>query len=94
MSKTTKDKVRQQRIPGTIDVANGPVRKKAEQYVELLYGRMEQQEQENVARAELIELMQQHDVQEFELDGYEIKLKHTEKDKLTVKKTEATEEDQ
>lgn len=76
----------QQRIPGTIDVATEPVRKKAEEYVGLLYGRMKTQEQENVARDELIELMQAHDLHEFIADGYEVKLKHVENDKVSVKK--------
>ena len=93
MSKATKDKPRQQRIPGTIDVATEPVRKKGEEYVQLLYGRMKQQENENVAKGKLIELMQQHDIEEFVLDGYDIKRKPGE-DKLSVKKTKDAEESQ
>lgn len=81
------DKARQQRLPGTIDEPTQAVLAKAEAYVELLYGRMRQQEAENTARDELIELMRADDIREFALDGYEIKLKHTEKDKIAVKKT-------
>ncbi len=92
MTEATQEKPMQQRLEGTIDIATEPVRQKAQVYVDLLYSRMKTQEGENVAREELIELMQEHDIVEFELDGYEVKLKHTEKDKVTVKKTESAEE--
>lgn len=39
----------------------------------------------------LIELMRKHDVVDFELDGYEVKLTHTETDNVKVKKTAADE---
>lgn len=77
---------KQQRIPGTIDVAREPVVRKAQEYVEALTLRMSTQESENVLRAELIDLMIAEDLREFTLDGHEVKLEHTEKDKITIKK--------
>ena len=82
----TKREPKQQRIPGTVDKATLAIEAKGEDYCSLLYARMKQQEAENVARAELIKLMTEADVREFSAGGYKIKLTHSEKEKLTVKK--------
>ena len=79
----------QQRIPGTIDKATQAIEAKAEDYCSLLYERMRQQQAENVARGELIELMTEAKIRYFISGGYKISLVHSEKEKLIVKKEEA-----
>lgn len=85
MAKRKEQAPKQQRIPGTIDVAREAVCHKAQAYVETLQLRMSTQEAENVLRAEVIDLMIAEDLKEFTLDGHEVKLTHTETDKLTIK---------
>ncbi len=84
--KKSENEPRQQRIPGTVDKATLAIEGKAEEYCAILYSRMFAQEQENVARAELIKLMTNADIREFVAGGYKIKLTLSEKEKLTVKK--------
>ena len=91
--KKKREPLRQQRIPGTIDVPTEEVLKKGEHYVEMLRTRMSTQEVENVLRSELIELMRGHKIEQFQLDGYEVKLTHSETDKITIKKLEEEEEE-
>jgi len=81
-----KRRARQQRIPGTFDQVTEALNRKAEQYAETLYARMAQQKRENTLKADLIEMMRDADVLEFEHEGYKVKLEHKETDKLTVKK--------
>lgn len=85
-TKSREPKPRQQRIPGTIDVPTEAVLKKAEEYVEMLHGRMAAQQDENAFRAELIDLMLEANLTEFALDGHTVTLTHSECDKLSVKK--------
>ena len=81
--------VRQQRIPGTIDVPTEAVLRKAEEYVEMLQRRMAAQQDENAFRSELIELMKEGKIETFALDGHTVTLSQTETDKITVKKDKA-----
>ncbi len=78
--------IRQQRIPGSIDVPTDKVIRKGEEYVEMLQSRMAAQQDENAFRAELIEMMNEADLTEFTLDGHTVTLTHSECDKITVKK--------
>ncbi|MEE9185235.1 MAG: hypothetical protein V3U39_12290 [Acidimicrobiia bacterium] len=87
MGKTKKKaNIRQQRIPGSIDVPTDKVLRKAEQYVEILHQRMGAQVDENALRTELIEVMKAATIDVFELDGHTVSLTHSESDKITVKK--------
>jgi len=85
--KTSREpKVRQQRIPGSIDVPTENVIRKGEEYVEMLQSRMGAQLDENAFRSELIDLMNDAGLTEFSLDGHTVTLTHSETDKITVKK--------
>lgn len=85
------ERLTQTRIEGTYDPPVPEVQEAAEEYVDLLYGRMRTQEMENAARDRLVELMKEYDVKEVELDGYEIKRQHIEQDKVKVKKVKVEE---
>jgi len=87
----SQEKLVQQRIPGTFDPPDPAVQEAAQEYVELLTSRMAIEQKERVARATLLERMHEHDVQECELDGYIVKIISTNKEKITVKKTESAE---
>lgn len=88
MAKKKKKKmepIRQQRIPGSIDVPTENVLRKGEEYVEILQSRMALQQDENALRSELIDLMNDAGLKEFALDGHTVALTHSETDKITVK---------
>ena len=86
--------VKQTRIEGTYDPPVPEVQEAAEEYVDLLYGRMKTQELENQAKEKLIEVMKEYDVEEIELDGYEVRRKHIEQDKVHVKKVKVEQEEE
>jgi len=76
----------QQRIAGTYDPPVPAVQEKAEEYAGLLRNRMETQRAEDISRLELIDVMKKHNVEACEIDGYDVKLVHTEGDKIKVAK--------
>ncbi len=86
--------IRQQRIPGSIDLPTEKVVRKGEEYILMLESRMAAQQDENAFRAELIELMNEADLKEFALEGHRVTLTHSENDKITVKKiSDGTDDD-
>jgi hypothetical protein len=72
MAKKARDK--QQGLPGIVNKPTKAIEKKAQEYADALYERMTLQEQENVLRDELAEMMGAREVDLVELDGYEVKL--------------------
>ncbi len=76
----------QQRIEGTFDEPVKAVTKKAEEYAACLRERMALQVTESSLKAELVEVMQKHDVMTVELDGDIVNREHIEKDVIKVKK--------
>jgi len=81
---------RQKLIPGAFDAVTEDLIEKGEEFVGLLNGRMRQQEAEEVARAELLELMTFAGLESFNIDGYRIDRVHKETDKITVKEVGKT----
>jgi hypothetical protein len=58
----------------------------AETYVSLYHHRSATQQKEDLARDALITAMNAEGLTELDLDCYELRLKHTESDKIKVKK--------
>ena len=76
----------QRRIEGCQDPPVEAVQQKAEEYAGLLRNRMETARCEDISRAELVELMKKHDVETCEIEDYDVKLVHSETDKIKVAK--------
>jgi hypothetical protein len=93
MAKKKAKRPTQKRIPGTFDKVTEAIEAKAAAYAETLYERMQLQEAEKTQRAELVELMTEHDVETFTVDGYQLTLTTSpETKKLKIKKLEEPEE--
>ena len=80
----------QQTIEGAADKPSAKLRKAGKIYATDYYHGREIQEDVAVARAVVLELMQEEGIDKFQIDGaYEVTLAHT--DKVTLKTLEAKE---
>ena len=87
MAKKASGRAKQQGLPGIVNKPTEAIKKKAQEYADALYGRMELQEQENVLRVQLDELWEKQEIDLVEIDGYEVTVSVTpEKRKIKCKK--------
>ena len=86
---------KQPMLPGTVEALPAEVEKAGNRYVELLYGRMKLQDDEEDARQDLIATMQKAGLEKMVLDDeYEVNLKTVEaRIKVHVKKLKSEEEE-
>ena len=86
---------KQSMLPGTVETLPAEVEGAGSRYVELLYGRMKLQDDEEDARQDLIAAMQEAGLETMVLaEEYEVRLKTIEaKTKVKVKKLKGEEEE-
>lgn len=76
---------KQSRIPGTSEPVPPKITEKANEYANTLHERQRLQQREATLKADLIDLMKEHNFEQIETDDSYINFVHEEKDKIKVK---------